>query len=65
MAELDPVNLPIFTLIRPFLIPVVKGSNHEKIQLMNVCSKEFFISPEYHSYIQKNSDTLEVQFRAI
>ena len=65
MMELDPINLPVFTLLRPFTVPTVKGNQQEKIELMNYCNKEFFISPEFKSYIVKYSDSLKVEFRCI
>jgi hypothetical protein len=42
---MNPLSIPIFTLIRPFSIVTVEGTDEEKARLMKYVGKEFFLSP--------------------
>ena len=54
MIRLDPLSLPLITVVRPFMVQGLKGTMREKLQMLKYCKKDFNISGQLSLAIKSN-----------
>ena len=64
MIRLDPLSLPVVTIVRPFKVLGLKGTTKEKLNLLKFCKKDFQLKKELMSTIKTN-ELVQLEMRCI
>ena len=67
MFRLDPMNIPILTLVRPFVVQSLKGTLKEKIKLLKFCKKDFTLDSETlkRRILERRNKSISIEVRCI
>ena len=48
LKSLDPLSVPLVTLVRPFKVSTLKGALKDRFDMLKYCKKEFNLEDEFH-----------------
>jgi hypothetical protein len=65
MRDLNPLKVPIVTLIAPFKLETISGNHSEKLQLLQFCKQQFELDEEFFKYLISKFELLHIEARCI
>ena len=65
MKRLDPLSQPVATLVKPFIVQDLKGTETEQIKLLKYCKKEMDFDKPTYQYLHAKREVLQVEIRCV
>ena len=65
MKQIDPLSVPLVTLVAPFKVKTLKGVLGDKFRQLPHCKKEFKLEHDLFTYIVSKREVLSVEARCV
>ncbi len=66
MFQIDPMSIPVLTLVRPFMVQSLKGTIKEKLKMLKFCKKDFTMDSSLKARIrERTNDIIGIEVRCV
>ena len=66
MFQIDPMSVPVLTIVRTFVVQSLKGTIKEKLKMLKFCKKDFTLDAPLKARIrERTNDVIGVEVRCV